>query len=119
MTNISKAKWLKAIGYLLSTVPPMLATLEHFPLWLSQGKTTAFSLLGLVLLLLCLIPFRRGFKAWLSTPSAWKMWLLLWAVLYFSQNIFEGLLAVATVALPSSLLGALSFQLAKKVEGNT
>ena len=116
MSRKRKTLWMKTLGYLFCILPPVLATLEHFPLWIKSDKTTSFSFLGLLLLLLCLIPFRKGLKQWLRTPSAWQMWLLLWGLLYFTRHITEGLLAVASVGFPTSLFGALFFHIAKKIE---
>ena len=116
MTRKRKAFWLKAAGYLFCVLPPVIATLEHFPLWIKEGKSSACSALGILVLLLCLLPFRKGLKAWFSTPSAWKMWLVLWVLLYFTRHLTAGLLAVATVAFPTSILGALLFHCAKTSE---
>ena len=116
MKQTRKILWLKGIGYALCIIPPLLATLEHFPLWLSQGKSASFSVISLCLLLFCLLPLRKGIRKWLRSPSAWQIWTILWIVLTFTKPITEGILAIAAVACPTSLLGAILFWRAKKLE---
>ena len=116
MKRTHKILWLKGIGYGLCIIPPVLATLEHFPLWLGQSQRTAFSFISLCLLLFCLLPLRRGIRKWLRSPSAWQVWMILWIVLAFTRHIAEGVLAIAAVACPCSLLGAILFSRAKKLE---
>ena len=112
-SQLSKARWAKALGYLLCVAPPLLAANEHFPLWLAEGEKTAFSFLGVVVLFLCAIPLWRGIKTALRSPSAWQVWLMLLILLYTTKSIADGLIAVSVVALPSSILGALCFRYAK------
>ncbi|MBO5788884.1 MAG: hypothetical protein J6R42_02945 [Clostridia bacterium] len=102
------------IGYIFSILPPVLVAIEHFPLWIKAGEKSTCSALGVMVLLLCLIPLKRGISQALRSPAAWQMWLILFLVLYFTQYIAQGLMAVALVAFPFSVLGAIMFRLAKK-----
>lgn len=115
MTQKRKVTLLRIWGYAFCVIPPVLAVLEHFPLWVKEGRTTAFSAMSILLLLLCCIPFRRGIRQCLRSPSPWQMWLILLVLLYFAKNITDGLLAVAAVGFPSSLAGSLFFWRAKKL----
>ena len=114
-SQLSKALWAKTLGYILCVLPPVLATLEHFPLWIKAGEKATFSFLGICVLLLCCIPLRRGIAAALRSPSAWQMWLVLLIVLYGARSIMDGLIAVSVVALPCSILGAFCFRYAKRI----
>jgi len=108
----TKRKLLKAMGYALCVVPAALSALEHFPLWLSETKSS-LSLLGVLLLALCLWPFKRGLKKVWKNPSIWMLWLCLYIGLKLTVPLAQGLLAVAGVALPFSLLGAVCFRLSR------
>lgn len=106
---------LRIFGLLLSTVPPALAILEYFPLWLSKEKT-AVSALTLLLLLLAAIPLFRVLKRHFKTPAPWVVWLLLWLFLKLFLPIAEALKTVAFISFPTCLLGALCFHYAGKAE---
>ena len=106
----AKRRLLKAIGYALCVVPATLSALEHFPLWISETKT-CLSLLGVLLLALCLWPFKRGLQKVWKNPSVWMLWLCLYVFLKLTIPLAQGLFAVAGVALPFSLLGAVCFRL--------
>ncbi len=105
----------KIIGLLLCTVPAAVTTLLHFPLWLSR-EDSGFSVLSILVLSLCAIPARRMLRDFFRNPSAWKMWLVLWILFTVTDNLIDGLRAVACVACPASALGALFFWLAKRQE---
>ena len=108
----TKRKLLKAMGYALCVVPASLSALEHFPLWLSETKSS-LSLLVVLLLAICLWPFKRGVQKVWKNPSIWMLWLCLYIGLKLTVPLAQGLLAVAGVALPFSLLGAVCFRLSR------
>ncbi|MDD6981544.1 MAG: hypothetical protein PUJ21_07405 [Clostridia bacterium] len=108
-----RAKIYKAVGLALCVLPPALTALSYFPLWLEKREST-FSLLSVCVLFLCALPFHRILREKLKSPSAWQMWLILLILLSLFRNIIDGLRAVACVAVPTSLLGAVFFALAKR-----
>lgn len=102
----SKAVVLSVLGYALCILPPAVAVLEHFPVWLSKDERSAFSALGLCLLFLCCLPFWKALKAWLRTPSVWRMWLFLFLLLWLGRPLAEGLIAVSFSGAVGSIAGA-------------
>ena len=106
---------LRILGLILSVLPPAIATLEFFPLWLTEGKT-AFSAVSLVLLLLSAIPLFRLLKKHLRSPAPWMLWLILWLALRAFLPIAAAIETIALVAFPTSLAGAICFRLAKRQE---
>lgn len=108
-----RAKIYKAVGLALCVLPPALTALSYFPLWLGEREST-FSVLSVCVLFLCALPFHRILREKLKSPSAWQMWLILLILLSLVRNIIDGLRAVACVAVPTSLLGAVFFALAKR-----
>ena len=108
--------WLRALGFVLSVVPATLAAAEHFPVWL-EGEKGTLSVLGVLVLLLCLLPFRRALRRALASPSAWQIWLALLVGILLIRHLAEGMLVVAAVAFPTSLAGAVCFRLAEDKRG--
>ena len=107
---------LRILGLVLSVLPPAIATLEFFPLWLTEGKTT-LSALSLILLLLSAIPIFRILKKHLRSPAPWILWLILWFSLRAFLPIATAIETIALVSFPTSMLGAVCFRLAKRREG--
>ncbi len=103
----------RALGLVFCILPPALAVLDYFPLWLADGKKTA-SALGLLLLLLCALPLWRQIKRLLASPSVWVMWLMLWALLSLFSAIMEGLVAVSFMGFIGGVPGAIFFKLAER-----
>lgn len=104
---------LRVAGLLLSVLPPAIATLEYFPLWLSEGKT-AISAIALLLLLLSALPLLRILKKHLRTPSPPLLWFILWVLLRAFLPIAAAIERIALISFPTSLLGALFFLWARK-----
>ena len=107
---------LRILGLVLSVLPPAIATLEFFPLWLTEGKTT-LSALSLVLLLLSAIPIFRILKKHFHSPAPWMLWLILWLGLRAFLPIAAAIETIALISFPTSILGAVCFRLAKRREG--
>ena len=105
----------KIIGLCLAVIPPAVTALCYFPLWFSS-RGSAFSVLSILVLALCLLPFRRVIRDYMKSPSAWQMWFLLWVGLTLFARIANGLRAVACVGSLSGLLGELFFCLARRAE---
>lgn len=107
------SRLLRILGITLCVLPPALATLEFFPLWLTR-EDCRLSALSVLLLLLSAAPLFRLLRARLRSPSAWLVWLLLWALLCAFEPIVASLKTIALISFPTSLLGAVCFRLAKR-----
>lgn len=101
------------LGYVLCIVPATICTLTQFPLWM-QDRNSCLSLLSLGVLGLCVLPLWRMIKEGLKSPSAWKLWLILFLTFTVVEHIIIGLRIIALVAFPTSALGAVLFRLAKR-----
>ena len=108
----------RILGVTLSVLPPAIATLEYFPLWLADGKK-AISALSLLLLLLAAYPLFRILKHRLRSPSLWMLWLVLWGLLEAFLPILSAIKTIALISFPTGLLGALFFRLSKRSEEKT
>ena len=108
---------LHVCGLCLCILPPALATLEQFPIWFSSGRT-ALSAIAVLLLLLSAVPLIRLVRTHLRSPSAWMLWLVLWAALAAFRPILAAIESIALIAFPTSLLGALCFRLSRRQGGD-
>lgn len=108
-----RARVYKVVGLCLSVIPPAVTALCYFPLWFSS-RGSAFSVLSILLLALCLLPFRRAIRDYMKSPSAWQMWFVLWVGLTLFARICNGLRVVACVGSLSGLAGEVFFWLARR-----
>jgi tryptophan-rich sensory protein len=106
---------LRFIGLALCVLPPTVATIEYFPLWLGEGESR-LSALALLLLLLAAVPLLRVFKKHFRSPSAFLIWFLIWAALSVLRPIAAAVETIALISFPTSALGALFFRLAGRQE---
>lgn len=107
----------RILGLLLCVLPPVIATLEYFPLWLGDKRSTV-SAFTVILLFLAGIPILRLIRHRLRSPSAWMLWLVLWLFLTLFRPIAAAMETIALVSFPTSLAGAVCFRIAehKKTE---
>jgi hypothetical protein len=108
-----KRTLLRVTGLALCVLPPALAVLDYFPLWLADGRKTT-SAFAFLLLLLCALPLWRQIKRWLASPSVWMLWLFVFVFLSLFASIIEGLTAVAFFGFLGGLPGALLLKLADR-----
>lgn len=113
-----RARVYKIIGLCLAVLPPAVTALCYFPLWFSS-RGSAFSVLSILLLALCLLPFRRVIRDYMKSPSAWQMWFLLWVGLTLFARICNGLRAVACVGSLSGLIAEVFFFLSRRASEKT
>lgn len=103
----------RALGFLFCILPPALAVVDQFPLMTTGGK---ISLGALALLCVCAIPAWRWIKEALKSPSAWMVWGLLLGVCLAVNQVIDQLTVVAVIGFPASVVGAVFFHLAKKLD---
>ena len=106
-----------ALGYLFCLLPPVLAILERFPILARKGSGPMLSGLALLLLLVAVIPLKRGittlFQKFLRSPSAFTVWGVIWIFFEVFGRIAGTIADIALIATLSSLIGAVFFRLAK------
>ena len=114
MQSRAKAVIFNVLGLLLCVVPPVIATLEHFPVWISKGGEVFFSGITVILLLVCAIPFKRQLTEFFRSPSAWFLWLCIFIISTLLIRIADDISAIALVSFVSNAIGAVFFKLGKK-----
>ena len=109
-----KRKVFLILGASLSVLPPALATLSYFPLWVEAGSTQTISGLCALALVICAVPLLRIAARHLRTPSLPLFWTVAYLLLRSLASIVSQLSVIAFVGACSNLLGALFFHLAKR-----
>ncbi len=104
---------LRVLGLFLSTVPAAVAVLEHFPIWIGAGIRPALSAMSVIMLALAAVPLKRVIARYLESPSAWMLWLVIWAITSLLAGIIESIASIALVAFVGNALGAVCFRIAK------
>ena len=110
----TKALLCNVLGMALCVVPPVIATLEHFPIWIARGGETIISGLTVTILILCAIPFKRQICEYLRSPSAWFLWLCIFIFSSLFSRIITDVAAISLIAFPANFAGALLFRLRDK-----
>ena len=117
MTNTAKVFVFRALGLILSTLPPLFATLSYFPIWRTRGAGALISGLSLLLILLCAVPSVRAIKTALRSPSAPIVWFVVFVIFFALSKIADEVTVIAFVGFISNLIGAIFFSLARKRAG--
>lgn len=111
-----KISALHKLGLIVCVVPPIITTLEHFPLWF-QRSDTAISAISAIFLLLCCIPFMKQIKAYFKgTPASWAVWLAIYVPVAVFNKLADGVEAVAFIGVLSNLLGGCIFRIEKHLK---
>lgn len=118
MTDVKKALFFRAIGIIISTLPPFFAVISYFPIWRSEGAEAILSGLSLLLVTVSFVPLMRAIKRILSSPSAPIIWLVIFIVFFALSKIADDVTVIAFVGFVSNLIGAVFFMLARKAMGN-
>ena len=105
---------IRIFALLLCVVPPAVAVLLNFPVWIERSHAATISGTALVLLVLCCIPFYKSILAYIKSAATPVFWLLMFAFCYLFGAIVDELTIVAFVGMISNLLGALLFKLEKR-----
>ena len=99
------------LGFAFSVIPPLSAAVDQFPVMTSEGK---LSILAIVAVALCCVPFVKHIKRILASPSAWMMWGILFILCLMTRAIVEEFYVISLLGFVGSLVGAAFFYLAKK-----
>lgn len=102
------------LGWAISTLPALAATLRWFPLFVSRGQGgRAISLLSCLLLAVALVPLRRALGTFFRNLTAWKIYLFLFLFFTVTGSIAYEMRCVAAVGLISSVPGSILFALGR------
>lgn len=111
-----KKRLLTALGLLLAVLPPAVATLECFPLWVERGGTRILSGCAVLLLICAARPICRFVRRRFDSPAAWVFWGVLWVALLCLRQIVDELYCIALVGMLSNIAAAICFEIARRGE---
>lgn len=113
LSNKQKGIILFAVGLLFCILPPVLVTLEYFPLFKAQPDK-GVSVMAVLFLVIAVIPLWKYVKKALQSPSAWMVWLCIYVFSLAFSPIIQQMKVISLVSLATSLVGALFFKFARK-----
>lgn len=100
-------------GMALCVIPPVIATAQFFPFW-RTSNAKSISGMAVILIVISCIPVWKHAKRALKSPSAWKIWCIVFVFCAVTKDIIADMYVIAAVGLLSSLLGSVVFSAAKK-----
>ncbi len=104
---------LQILGFILSVLPPVAATLSYFPLWQESEQVVSGGVL--LLLLLSALPLYKFIKARLASPAGYTIWLILFILFFTLSRIAEEMTVISFAGFAGNALGAVSFFFAKRI----
>ena len=113
---MTRARLLRLVGFLFSVLPPLLTTVEYFPIWVREGGGAALSGSVFFCLLLSAVPLFRALRHRLRSPSAPLLFGFLWGFLTLFRRIIDGVIAVCFFGMLGNLIGLILFRLAAYYE---
>ena len=112
---MTRRRLFRLLGWAVSTLPALIATLHWFPLLVSRGEgTKTVSLLSCLLLIVALVPLRRALGSFFKNLSAWKVYLFLFVFFTVTGSIAHEMRCVAAVGLISSVPGSILFAVGQR-----
>lgn len=101
-----------ALGLIFSVLPPALATLAYFPVWIERGGAAVLSGFTLILLILAAVPLISFIKKIFASPAAYLMWLIIFVIFFMLSKIANEMTVISFVGFLGNAVGALMFKLA-------
>ncbi len=114
--KLIKRLLLRTGGVAVSVLPPLIAILCYFPIWVAEGGESVLSGFTALLIILAAMPLYRLLRRALASPSVWCMWLIAFILFLLLSRIADEMTVISFVGLISNLAGALLFRLAKRYE---
>lgn len=102
------------LGLIISILPVTIVTLSYFPFWKGAGGGAVVSGFAVLLLVLCASPLFRLIKRFLSSPSAERIWLVIFIIFFALSKIADQMTVISLVGLISNLISSIFFKLGGK-----
>ena len=111
MSNTLKGRLIIALALIFDILPPFIATIAQFPVWVETSAEATVSGLFIVLAFLSCIPLLKHIKAFIKSPSIPIVWLIIFIVLSALNNIIDQMIVVCFVGLISNTIGAVIYKI--------
>lgn len=116
MINRTKYAVLTVLAFAVSVIPPFVATLMQFPVWIHNSAEATVSGIAAVLIFLCCVPFWKAIVQYFKSPSAPVMWICICVFMYVMKSIAAEMFMVSLIGAFSNLVGCLFFKLRKRYD---
>ena len=96
---------MSVLAYGVSVVPPLIATLSQFPIWINTSAHCTLSGLTILLLFLCIVPLIKAAKLYLKSPSIPLAWGIVAVIAFVARSIIEQVCFISVIGVVSSVIG--------------
>lgn len=115
MSNKLKGRLIKAVALVFDILPPFIATLTQFPIWIEDSAEATLSGLVVVLAFISFIPLLKHIKNFIKSPSIVVLWLIGFLMLKVMQSIIDQMVIVCFVGLISNAIGMVIYKIGDAV----
>ena len=113
--NAIKRSVLRVIALTVCILPPAIATIAYFPVWVVREDTSVLSGMALLVLTIVLIPLMKYIKEKMESPSAPVIWMISILLFFLLSKIATEMTIISLIGFISNLIGTLIFKLADKI----
>lgn len=113
--NAIKRSVLRVIALTVCILPPAIATIAYFPVWVVREDTSVLSGMALLVLTIVLIPLMKYIKEKMESPSAPVIWMISFLLFFLLSKIATEMTIISLIGFISNLIGTLIFKLADKI----
>ncbi len=105
-----------ALGLSFSVIPPALAILFYFPVWIERGGEYVLSGIAVLLMLVAFVPLFKLVRQVFKSPSGYAVWLAIFILFFLVSRIAGEMITVSFVGFIGNVIGAVLFKLARSFE---
>ncbi|MCQ2436013.1 MAG: hypothetical protein MJ101_03810 [Clostridia bacterium] len=110
-----KSGFLTAVGTAMCVIPPLVATLCQFPVWVNSTAATVSGVALLCIFFSCL-PFLKQLREYFKSPSAIVVWIVVFVLIMVMRSRIDHGLIVSAAGLIGDCLGGILFAAARAVK---
>lgn len=111
MKNVTKGRIIKGSALCIDVGVPLAATISRFPIWVEESAEASMSGLFLVFAFLSCLPFLKQIREYFKSPSAWVVWVILFALFVSLRNIIDQMVVVCFAGAVANVIGAFIYHI--------
>ena len=104
---------LNALGLVFCILPPALAILFYFPVWVAKGGEYILSGLAALLMIVAFVPLFKLVKRLLASPSGYAIWLAIFLLFFLVSRISDEMIVISFIGLIGNIICAVLFRIAR------
>ena len=102
---------LHILAFSLCIVPPALATVFYFPVWVDKGSGYALAGGGVLLLVIFALPLFRRLSLIFAKATPYVLWLSIFLIFFGLSKIASEMAVISFAGFIGNLLGAFVFRI--------